>query len=143
MTWTYSGDPASSDRDAVRFEIPDTDTDNQLVLDEEINYALTVESGPLGAAAHCCEVLARKFAAKADTVIGSLQFKYSASAEVFGDRAKELRARSQAAGIPFAGGISQADKDARADDDDRVQSSAQRGQFDNPGTGLRDPGRPF
>src|SRR5438067_943339 len=134
MGWSYSGDPSSSTRDAVRFEIPDTDQSAQLLQDKEIDYALTQESGVLAAAAHCCETLARRFAAKADTVVGSLQYKWSAAAENYAERAKDLRARA-GAGAPWAGGVSQADKDARASDTDRVQSSVRRRQFENPGTG--------
>ena len=38
MTWSYSGDPASSDRDAIRFYIGDTDTTLQLLQDEDIDF---------------------------------------------------------------------------------------------------------
>lgn len=38
MTWTYSGNPASSALDEIRFLIGDTDTTDQLLSNEEINY---------------------------------------------------------------------------------------------------------
>lgn len=64
MTWTYSGDPASTNRDAVRFKIGDTDTNNQQLSDEEIAYAIS-NNGQLDlAAADCCEAIAAKVAAK-------------------------------------------------------------------------------
>lgn len=41
MTFTYSGNPGASALDEVRFLIQDTDTDDQLLSDEEINYLLS------------------------------------------------------------------------------------------------------
>lgn len=38
MVWSYSGDPGASNLDEIRFLIQDTDTDDQLLSDEEINY---------------------------------------------------------------------------------------------------------
>ena len=67
MAWTYSGDPAGSTSDAVRFLIGDTDTTNQLLLDAEITYLLAQwDNSPYVAAAHGCDSLAAKFAAKSD-----------------------------------------------------------------------------
>jgi hypothetical protein len=41
MTWTYSGNPGASLLDEVRFLIQDTDVDDQLLSNEELNYLLT------------------------------------------------------------------------------------------------------
>jgi hypothetical protein len=40
MTWNYSGDPANSELDKYRFIIGDTDENDKLLLDAEINYIL-------------------------------------------------------------------------------------------------------
>ena len=50
MTWSYSGDPGSSTRDEVRFLIQDTDTDNQLLSNEELDYLITAYIDPYSAA---------------------------------------------------------------------------------------------
>ena len=50
MTWTYSGDPGASTLDEVRFLIQDTDTDDQLLSDEEINYLADAYGDPYSAA---------------------------------------------------------------------------------------------
>lgn len=50
MTWTYSGDPGASLLDEVRFLIQDTDTNDQLLQDEEISYLLTSYGDPYSAA---------------------------------------------------------------------------------------------
>jgi len=38
MAWSYSGDPGASNLDEIRFLIQDTDTNDQLLSNEEINY---------------------------------------------------------------------------------------------------------
>lgn len=43
MTWTYSGNPGSSTLDEVRFLIGDTDTDDQLLSNEELNWIIARE----------------------------------------------------------------------------------------------------
>jgi len=40
MSWTYSGDPSSSDKDKIRFLIGDTDEFEPIMQDEEINYLI-------------------------------------------------------------------------------------------------------
>jgi hypothetical protein len=41
VAWTYSGDPASSPRDELRFTIQDTDTSLQLLTDGELDWLLS------------------------------------------------------------------------------------------------------
>lgn len=41
MTWSYSGDPTASPKDAVRFLTGDTDTTEQQLQDEEIAFLVT------------------------------------------------------------------------------------------------------
>lgn len=40
MTWTYSNTSIATDLAKVRLQVGDTDTDDQLITDEEINYVL-------------------------------------------------------------------------------------------------------
>lgn len=40
MSWSYSGDPSSSEVDTVRFYVQDTDESLQLLTDEEIQYLI-------------------------------------------------------------------------------------------------------
>jgi len=51
MTCTYSGNPADSDLDAVRFLLQDTDCSNNIFEDEEIAWTLTEEANIYTAAA--------------------------------------------------------------------------------------------
>lgn len=81
MPWTYSGDPASSAKDEVRFLVGDTNTADQLVQDEEINYVLLAhaDAGSASinyrAAAEIAEAIAAKFARKADKAVGPLSIQ--------------------------------------------------------------------
>lgn len=50
MTWTYSGNPGASTLDEVRFLIQDTNTDDQLLSNEEIEYLIDVYGDPYSAA---------------------------------------------------------------------------------------------
>ena len=119
---------------AVRFEIGDTDDASRFVADSQIEYALTEESSVRGAAAACLESQSRRLAQLADVSTGDLRVSYSGRANALAAQAKELRSRVTAAAPPFAGGISRADKEARAEDSDRVQGGFERNQFDHPCT---------
>ena len=41
MSWTYSGNPASSQRDELRFTIGDTNQAEPIMQDEELDYLIT------------------------------------------------------------------------------------------------------
>ena len=66
MTWAYSGNPATSDLDQVRFTLQDTDTSFQLLANEEINFLIAFWMPKYDSltfvAAVCAEVVSRKFA---------------------------------------------------------------------------------
>lgn len=116
----------------MRFEIPDTE-EPFMLGDAEISYALEEEESLLGAAARCCEVIARKYAQQADIATGDAKLTYSAQAETLAKRAEELRLRSQGAQAPYCGGQSVSRKESLAEDEGRVQPAFQRGQFNGPG----------
>jgi hypothetical protein len=99
VTWSYSGNPASSDKDKVRFLIGDTDTTDQLLSDEEINYTL-VESGSIYQAAHdSAYAVASTFARMASSKsVGDLSLSFSDRAASFyqvADRMLQLQAKRQ------------------------------------------------
>lgn len=70
MTWSYSGDPASSDMDLVRFLCGDTDSAIPLITDEEINYLISVRVSPYIAASEACLQIMAKLAKEVDYAIG-------------------------------------------------------------------------
>lgn len=92
MAWTYSGDPATSDRDKVRFLIGDTDSTDQLLQDAEIAYVITEAGGSIYQAAHdAAYAVASKFSRMATSKsVGDLSLSYSDRAKAFFDLANEL-----------------------------------------------------
>jgi len=57
MTWSYSGNPGASALDEIRFLIQDTDTNDQLLSNEEINYLFTAYGEAYSAAVGCVVAL--------------------------------------------------------------------------------------
>lgn len=99
MTWSYTGDPADSTKDAVRFLIGDTDTSDQLLTDEEIDYTVD-SSGSLYQAAHdSAYAIASTFARMASSKsVGDMSLSYSDRAASYyqvADRMLQLQAKRQ------------------------------------------------
>lgn len=101
MSWSYSGDPSSSTLDAVRFEIGDTDTTDQLMQDAEINFIYAAEGNIKAAAARCCKILWTKFAQQTDKFMGPLRLYYSQRAIAFKDLYKQLHAEAIGCSAPI------------------------------------------
>ena len=81
MTWTYSGNPAASNRDAVRFLVADTDSTDPLITDEEIAYLLVLYTEAPSAAVGAARAIAAKFSRESDQArtIGDLTLSESLS----------------------------------------------------------------
>lgn len=130
MTWTYYGDPSDNTKDEVRFLVGDTNSDDRLVEDEEINYALANES-VYNAAATVAKAIAAKFAREADFSVDGLSKSLSQRAEHYRSLSAELSQKAATKAVtPYAGGISISDKNAVDSDADRVSPRFYRDQFD-------------
>lgn len=139
MAWSYTGDPADSDKDRVRFLIGDTDTSDQQLQDAEILDLLTEAPNPLRAAANAAEAIAAKYSRQVDKSLGQSSVSASRRAVAYQELADSLRKRARRAGVtPFAGGRSKAAKDAAAESTDAVQPSFSIGQDDLPPSSLND-----
>lgn len=138
MAFTYSGDPANSDLETVRFLIGDTVSTDVLLQDAEINYLLTVEPNVYKAAVTACKTIAATFARKADRAVGDLFVKFSKKYDQYIALSQqlEIRAKRETAGI-YAGGISRADKKTQDQDTDRVKPAFHKDQWDNPRGGIQ------
>jgi hypothetical protein len=81
MTWTYSGNPAANERDAVRFLVADTDSTDPLITDEEIAYLLVLYTEAPHAAVGAARAIAAKFSRDSDQArgIGDLNLSESLS----------------------------------------------------------------
>ena len=139
MTWSYSGNPASSDLDSVRFLVFDTDTNDQLLSDEEINWVLTEQSNIRLAAADCCEAIAAKFAKDINRSVVGISANPGSRAAFYLELADRIRAQatqtSQHAEI-FAGGLTISGKDELDSNTDAVQPAFKFGQWNWNGPGY-------
>lgn len=96
MTWTYDGDPNGDRKDQVRLLVGDTDTEDQLVQDEEIEFVLTqyvpVDGKPAWlAGAHTADMIAARFARKADRSVGPLSISAKQQRDHYRELAADLR----------------------------------------------------
>lgn len=134
MTWTYSlTDLATNEKDQVRLEIGDTDINNQLLQDEEINQALLVESNFWGGCARCCEMISKLFLRKADVRLGRVMMvTYTKMAEQWLDMAKSLRKKALGTVPPYIGGAYVSDKLTLAADPNIVAPQFTKDMMQNP-----------
>jgi hypothetical protein len=122
MSWTYSGNPASSSLDAVRFLTGDTvQTESWTLNNEEINYLIGLSpTNVYLAAARAAEAVVSKFGSMQQSkTIGDLSISWSNRFTQFQEVARSLKARATLTSVAvYVTGMSQAEKaDANADTD--------------------------
>lgn len=132
MGWNYSGNPGASNKDAVRFLIQDTNTNRQLVQDEEIEWVIGQEANIYMAASQICTQLVVKGGGGGvkKKKVGDLTIEYDVA--FYRMLAGSLSARGMGHQVPYAGGISAADKNRQEQDPDWVPPKVYRGMADNP-----------
>lgn len=123
MTWTYSGNPGSSVRDAVRFLVGDTNPKSQLLTDEEIQY-LIGENGAtktIVIAIDAVEKILAKLSTEYDQSVGAVSYSLNQRIENYRKLLVDLRRKSVVTGAtPYCGGISISDKCNRKSNPDRT-----------------------
>ncbi len=118
MAFTYSGNPADSDKDTVRFFLQDTTEPGEFLQDEEIEYLLTQEVNVYTAAAMGAMLLAGRSHNVKTKKVGDLSITFGS--ETWKALAEWLRGRGYGYAIPTAGGISRSDKRTLEDDSDWI-----------------------
>jgi hypothetical protein len=103
MGWNYSGNPASSQTDRVRFYIGDTDPTDPILQDEEITFLLSEEGSPLKAAQGACRAIIAKYAREVDYTIGPERVAASELVAHYQGVLKTLIEKSKASGAPSYG----------------------------------------
>lgn len=96
-SFTYSGNPASSPRDEVRFLIGDTDATRPVLFDAEVDYLLASQPSALAAATEGARRAAARFASLADLSVDGLSIAYSQRRDAYTALAADLSARESAA----------------------------------------------
>lgn len=147
MAFTYSEDPASSSRDAVRFLLNDTVEASASFNDAEINWMATQDPNPYRAAA----TGARRKAAElndgvASKTVGALTLTYSERATKWLDLAKALEQQAKLGKgggfAAYSGGISKTDKEQEASETDWDKPWFYREMWDNYGSDTDYPRSP-
>lgn len=115
MTFTYTGDPAASDLEAMRFHLGDTNPNAPLLSDEEITYLLDTYLGQndlLWVAALAAEDIAGRFAREvsvsgdgASVDLAALQGKFEQLASSLRLRSKDAGMNDMSSGTAWGGGI--------------------------------------
>lgn len=122
MSWSYSGNPGASAKDAVRFLVGDTESVDPLLSDQEIEWSLTQNSSsPQATALFLCDRLIAKFARLADETVGRISISYSQKAEGYRKLKADLQESAVHDAMPYAGGISISDGQMVSGDPDRVR----------------------
>ena len=136
MTWSYTDTAlATSTKDQVRFLVGDTDTTDQQLQDEEINFVLTQEAGVYRAASQCAKNIAAKYARQVTRSFGGRSDQLSQLVDHYRQLAKDLWAKGTLKRMTFyAGGQSQSEKDSQAQNTDMVEPFFSRNAGRNPAT---------
>lgn len=139
MTWTFISNPGTSTaderREAVRLLIGDTDSTDQKLQDEVIEFFLSQANNDIyGAAEIGARALAAKYASLVDTSVEGISERYSQMQQHYRSLATSLRQQgkrsgSSGLGIPHAGGLSVDARDAVYENEDAIQSVFQQDQF--------------
>ncbi len=141
MAFTYAGDPSASALAAIRFLIGDTDTNDQLLQDAEIEWVNNQITGSDSStdslyttSYRCMITIASKFSRLADQSVGEMSVSMSQKAAGARAQAKELKALATREGdvpTPYAGNITISDRDIDRDNSDLIQPWIKAGQFGN------------
>lgn len=123
MSWSYSGNPASSDRDMVRFRIGDTIAATPLLTNEEIDALLTTMTVTQTAIASAYSLAARYARMGGSKKVGDLSISYGDLAGQYRALARQLASEpaSMTAASTWVGGVSYAERSTLRSDDDYIR----------------------
>lgn len=130
--FSYGNDPATSDRDAVRFLVGDTNAARPLLDDREVDWAISQHPNQNLAAASLADHLYGFFASKGDFKVGPVNKSYSKVAELFKAKAEQLRAEACKGAIPSFPATKVSTKQVLIDNQDLAESNFSVGLTDNP-----------
>ena len=111
-------------------QIGDTDTNDQQLTDEEIQFFIDTEQTIFMAAYRCALSLVAEYARKVDKEMGDLRILASQRHRHYLRLANQLRQKNVPA-IPSAGGIYQTEKDTLTDNTNWVKPFFKRGMMEN------------
>jgi hypothetical protein len=130
MTWTYNSASITTNLAKVRLQIGDTDTNDQQLTDEEIQFFIDTEQTIYMAAYRCALALVAEYARKVDKEMGDLKLLAAQRHRHYLKLAAELKEKN-VPGIPSAGGVYISEKDTLEDNTNLVKPFFQRGMMEN------------
>jgi hypothetical protein len=133
MTWSYDT-ALTADKDKIRALIGDTDTNDQIISDEEIAFFLTQSGNIYGAAARTCRAIAAKFSRRTDIEVEGVSDKMSQLVKHYNALATSYDIDSGKFGStinPVVTGISRSEMRTVRQNSDRVDPAFTMTQFDN------------
>lgn len=131
MTWTYDSTDISTDLAKVRLLIGDTNTNEQLLADEEINFYIGRKADVTLSAADCCDAIVAKLSRDTDRNNLGMGAQRSQKIQHYQDLADRYRNEGRMEAGAFAGGTSKSDEDSWEADTDTKQPRFQQDGFDN------------
>jgi len=137
MAFTYV-DTLSTNRDKVRFLVQDTDSTRPLLTDDEIAFLIAEWADVYDAAANAADILAAKFAGKADysKSVGDLSLNetFSSQASSYKELSKSIRLNRYRRYTVSWVANAEALKSTANRSVDTYNTDAYLGQMDNPRT---------
>jgi hypothetical protein len=130
VSFTYTAQPATVTRDALRFLVQDTDKDDPLLFDEELDWLLATEGNARRAAVPACEAIVGKLARRVTVSVDGISKSLSDMQDKYAKLLPILKRRAAlgSTGV-YSGGISISDRDAREENTDRVEPAFTRERF--------------
>lgn len=142
MSWSYeeydlNNTTASGRLNTVRFLVGDTDTLDQQVQNEEIDFALSENGNNVySSGAWVARAIAAKYSRKVTTQLsGALSADYSDLSKQYQALADRLEYQGKTSGASvgvLAGGISKSTVEAVRKNTNRIEGSFRRDRFKNP-----------
>ena len=130
--FTYGNDPAASDVDAVRFLVGDTNADRPLLDDREVEWAIAQYPDQHLAAASLADHLFGVYASKGDFKVGPINKSYSKVADLFRQKAAQLRDEACKGAVPSFPATSKSAKQILESNSDLPSPQILVGISDNP-----------
>lgn len=135
---TYSGNPLDDDLNWIRWRVGDTNPDEWLQTDAEIDAAIDLAANKFDAAVQVCEAIAAKFARLYSVSLSSPggvnhSNNYAQKYDHYVALAEKIRGETARTVKPVVGGLTLSDKEANAANTDLIPPPFWRGQFDNRG----------
>jgi len=131
MAWTYDANALDEPLNAVRMLVGDTNTNEQLLQDEEIEAFIDITDSNVAAAAAAARALSAKYARSVDKWVGDLKILASQKQRQFLRLYEQLTLQASSHGVPSAGGIRVSQKEEHAANTDLVSPAFRIGMHDH------------